>query len=167
MVPSAAVAAASELFVTPRRTRRRDKQRFLAEQGLELSIPRPRGPLRGLAWGPAEAPPVLLVHGWSGNASQLDAFVAPLVARGRRVLAFDLGGHGTSSGRHATIVSLAEDLLAIGDRMGPFAGVVAHSFGGPVTTVACLAGLAVKRGVFIAPPYDAADWLQRFTAWLA
>ena len=54
------------------------------------------------------------------DATQLAGMVAPLLLRGRRVVAFDLGGHGQSTGRNATAVSLAEDILAIDDAMGPF-----------------------------------------------
>lgn len=55
--------------------------------------------LRGMrytakAWGAADAPPVLALHGWLDNAASFDA-LAPLLTD-FRVVAVDLAGHGTS-----------------------------------------------------------------------
>ena len=41
------------------------------------------------AWSWGEGPIVLLVHGWNGRATQLGDFVAPLVERGYRVVAYE------------------------------------------------------------------------------
>ena len=65
--------------------------------------PRPHGRRRGLgrtaaggAPDRADPPAVYLVHGWGGWRWQLDAFVAPLVEAGFRVVAFDAPSHGDS-----------------------------------------------------------------------
>ena len=52
-------------------------------------------------WGSRDAPAVLLVHGWGGNAAQMRAFVFPLLSAGYRVIAgtdFDDRLHGGMSG---------------------------------------------------------------------
>jgi pimeloyl-ACP methyl ester carboxylesterase len=88
--------------------------------------------LRGLAGGPAGAPPALLLHGLGGAASNW-ALLAPELARERRVLALDLPGHGGSSalpaapslGPYADAVAavVEQEKLAAVDLIG-------HSFGG-------------------------------------
>ncbi|HWN14695.1 MAG TPA: alpha/beta fold hydrolase, partial [Candidatus Dormibacteraeota bacterium] len=51
--------------------------------------------LHYLDWGPADAPPVLLLHGITGHARVWDHLAARLVP-GHRVLALDQRGHGDS-----------------------------------------------------------------------
>src|SRR5258706_2547887 len=76
-----------------------------------------QGRIAAWAWG--AGPTVLLVHGWNGAAAQLAPFVAPLVAAGYRVVAFDQPAHGRSRGRSATIVDMADALRAVADEVGP------------------------------------------------
>lgn len=166
VAPGVALDVATFLFFKPMRTASRAREIATLEAASPLRVKLRNRTLHGWSWGLPADPPVLLVHGWSGRAGQLSAFVEPFVRAGRRVVAFDLSGHGASSGEHASIVALAEDLLAIGAHLGPFDAVVAHSFGGPVTTLAMVAGLEVKRAVFIAPPFDATEWVEGFSRWL-
>ena len=105
---------------------------------------------------------VLLVHGWNGRATQLGGFVAPLREAGYRVVAFDNVGHGRSAGASADLVSLAEGLLAVNAAYGPFDGIVAHSLGGPATTLALVAGLETDRVVLIASPFSAGNAISYF-----
>ncbi|WP_330455963.1 alpha/beta hydrolase [Streptomyces sp. NBC_00820] len=92
------------------------------------------------AWGPEDAPPVLLLHcrgadgaDWTPIAEKLAASPHP-----RRVYAPDLRGHGLSDrpGDYA-LESMSEDVYALLVALGiaGAADVVGHSLGG---TVACL-----------------------------
>ncbi len=120
--------------------------------------------VRGRRWG--EGDPVYLVHGWGGSASQLDAFVPPLVQAGFSVVSFDTPSHGASdpgpSGpRSSTILEAAEALRAVAARHGDPAGVVGHSAGATAAAVALRDGLPATRAVFLAPmadPRPYADW---------
>jgi pimeloyl-ACP methyl ester carboxylesterase len=124
----------------------------------------PEGDVRAWDWG--EGPTVLLVHGWNGDAAQMTPFVKPLVDAGFYVVAFDHLGHGLSSGNRASLVRMANTVNAIGRRVGPLAGVIAHSLGAPAATLAMEQGLGVKRTVFIAPPNDPSRYFKRLTAML-
>src|SRR5688572_6897115 len=44
---------------------------------------------RVAAWARGRGPAVLLVHGWGGNAGQMQALAEPLLAQGFRVILFD------------------------------------------------------------------------------
>ncbi|MFO0595405.1 MAG: alpha/beta fold hydrolase [Myxococcaceae bacterium] len=108
----------------------------------------------------------LLVHGWSGNASHLRAFVGPLVERGFHVVAVDLPAHGTSPGTFATLMVMADAVRELVHRLQPRL-VVAHSLGATATTLALLprvvdAGLAVERVVLLAPPVEMPPYLRHF-----
>ena len=90
--------------------------------------------LQALVGGPPDGPPIVLLHGVGGSRSNW-AFLAPELARTRRVLVVDLPGHGRSSALPAApglgpyadrVAKLLED-----EGLAP-ADVVGHSLGGLV-----------------------------------
>lgn len=103
----------------------------------------------------------LLVHGWSGNASQLSSFIEPLVARGYHVLAFDLPAHGANDGDFVTLPLLAHTLAELGHRVRPRV-VVAHSLGATATSYAMTLGLRPERLALLAPPAQVPPYLTHF-----
>lgn len=109
-------------------------------------------------------PTVLLVHGWNGQAAQLSPFVAPLVASGHYVLAFDQPAHGLSSGSHANLVDLAQAVAAVARKVGPVRAVIAHSLGATATALAIARGLDVERAVLLAPPAEPRHFMRAFAA---
>jgi len=86
------------------------------------------------AWGPADAPGLILVHGGVAHKQWWDA-LAPYLSEFRRVVALDLSGMGDSSWRDEYRMDLyAREVRAAGEAGGAFAGdkpfVIGHSFGG-------------------------------------
>lgn len=88
------------------------------------------------AWdGPADRPPILLLHGLASAANIWD-LTAPRLARTRRVVALDQRGHGRSDkpDHGYDFASMIADDLAAADALGldaPFV-VVGHSWGANV-----------------------------------
>jgi pimeloyl-ACP methyl ester carboxylesterase len=114
-------------------------------------------------WSSGSGPPVVLVHGWEAAHSDFDAFVAPLLAKGLRVVAIDLPAHGSSTGEVASITDCGNALLAAGARFGPLAGVVGHSAGCAAISYALLDGLDVERAVLVSTP----ERYERYVRWFA
>jgi pimeloyl-ACP methyl ester carboxylesterase len=114
-------------------------------------------------WSCGSGPPVLLVHGWEGSHVDLDAFVAPLLARGMRVVALDLPAHGMSSGTTASLPECGRAVLAIAARIGPLAGAIGHSAGAPSIAIALQGGLDVARVALVATP----ERYERYFRWVA
>jgi len=84
-----------------------------------------------------EGPPLVLVHGFTGHRDDFIG-VMPELARGRRVIAPDLRGHGDSdSPAEASAYSfdhLVRDLLGLLDHLGiERCDLLGHSMGGMVT----------------------------------
>ena len=83
--------------------------------------------------GPADAPPVVLLHGWVYGATATWHRVIPLLAERHRVIAVDLRNHGRSTrirGRF-DIEDLADDVAAVLDGLGVgTATIVGYSMGG-------------------------------------
>lgn len=101
----------------------------LPHKGLELAV---------VEYGPADAPPILALHGWRDNAASFAALAAAMPER--RWIAPDLPGHGRSAHRHPQasycIWSYLEEVLALLDHLELRSLTVAgHSMGG---AIACL-----------------------------
>ncbi len=91
--------------------------------------------LHYLDWGPADAPPVVLLHGITGHARVWDHLAARLVP-GRRVLALDQRGHGDSDPApddDYRVGTMADDVAAfVGSlRIDRFT-LLGHSMGGRI-----------------------------------
>jgi pimeloyl-ACP methyl ester carboxylesterase len=97
--------------------------------------------VRGLAtcvcaWGPCDAPIVLVVHGILDHGAAWGVVAQQLAARGYRVMAPDLRGHGRSA--HASpaasynFLDLLADLDAIGSKLAAPFTLVGHSLGAAI-----------------------------------
>jgi len=109
--------------------------------------------------GPAEGPPVMLVHGFPENWWEWHELIGPLAADGYRVLCPDLRGAGWSSAPRSRYLKneMADDLAAVLDRLGVGpVKLVAHDWGGPVAFIMMLRHPAKVTGFFgvnTAAPY--------------
>jgi pimeloyl-ACP methyl ester carboxylesterase len=112
---------------------------------------------------------VLLVHGWTSEASFMAAFIEPLRQKGFRVVAFDLPAHGHSRRRWANLIDCAHAFHAVATSTGPFDSVVAHSLGGLIALMvadgaAPIVGPArAGRYVLIATPNRLEEFTQDFS----
>jgi pimeloyl-ACP methyl ester carboxylesterase len=159
VAPRVAGALAVRLFGTPQRHHRPAWEREILERGSRLRL---GSNLAARSWGATRAPIVLLVHGWEGRGTQLGAFVDAFVDAGFRVIALDLPAHGDSIGTRTDLVECTEALRKVARDLGPVTGIVAHSFGGAVTTLAIERGLDVKSVVLISSPSSVDDVVARF-----
>lgn len=85
--------------------------------------------------GAADGAPIVLVHGLASSLAFWYLRIAPALARTRRVVMFDLRGHGRSSMPLTgyTGASMAADLFGILDRLQiDQAHLIGHSFGGNI-----------------------------------
>jgi pimeloyl-ACP methyl ester carboxylesterase len=158
--PSLAARWAERLFFTPPRPRASRTRMPAGAQRLDVAFGGRSGRIAVWSWG--SGPIVYLLHGWGGRAEQLGAFVAPLLARGFRVVALDGPGHGASPGRRSSGPEIGRALAAVAAQLGPPAGVVAHSLGAAAVTFAIREGLPVGRAVFIGPPANPLTWVALF-----
>jgi pimeloyl-ACP methyl ester carboxylesterase len=106
--------------------------------------------------GPANGPPVLLIHGFGGSLHTWEPWVAPLVADGHRVLRLDLPGHGLSgpdaTGDYTDARSLALITALLDARGIARADVIGHSIGGRIAwTLAARQPARVARLVLVDP----------------
>jgi pimeloyl-ACP methyl ester carboxylesterase len=111
-------------------------------------------------WGDAEAPTVLLAHGWNGWAQQLEAFVAPLTERGFAVLAFDHVAHGRSDGETTSLPAMIRSTAKVLNDTPNLVGGIAHSLGAAaLASVLSSSRRQLAGAVLIAPPSDPRPYL--------
>jgi pimeloyl-ACP methyl ester carboxylesterase len=113
-----------------------DRETQAAEADVGRVIDLPDGDLQVREDGPADGPPVVLLHGFACSLRWWDDIV-PALARGHRVIRFDLLGHGGAEKPKEGygMESQARLVAAALDRLGVRrAAVVGHSMGGSVAT---------------------------------
>lgn len=99
-----------------------------------------------------EGPLLLALHGWRGRTSQFRPLGAMAAARGMRLVALDLPGHGGSAGKHATPRQTGDLLIGLAHEIGPVHAAIGHSFGGAVIGAALAAGFRATRLVMLSSP---------------
>jgi len=55
-----------------------------------------------------EGPVVLLVHGWSGRASQMGSIASSIAEKGFKTITFDAFAHGSSPGKQTTVLEFVK-----------------------------------------------------------
>ncbi len=153
-------------FTTPRypESRREQQWRKLASQdfhslnGRKISI---------LRWGACSPGYILLMHGWSGRASQLGSFVNAINAKGLGAISIDAPGHGFSDGRSTNIYQMANVVNEIVNKYGTPKAVIAHSFGGMAAALALRKyQIATSKLVTISCPNDPYYLISGFQQYL-
>ncbi|RDS82297.1 alpha/beta hydrolase [Dyella monticola] len=124
----AAAKLALKLFLTPPKHRPSAKEQSLIEKAVTHRLMVAGKDVAVYEWGAGEKL-ILLCHAWGGRGGQLGAFVAPLIARDYRVVAFDAPAHGASTGNRTDMVEYASTVKAIANQFGPLWGILGHSFG--------------------------------------
>lgn len=110
----------------------------------ELTLARGNVVLRGTAQG--TGPTVLLLHAGGEDRRVWAPVTAQLVSCGLRTVAYDLRGHGESSGTPTTLPALAKDVAEMIGREPAPVGVVGASLGG-LAAIAALADRATQGHV--------------------
>lgn len=160
--PETVAKAAERLFTTTRRHPVPRHEAEIAARAKPFQVPFEGGYLHVYSWGEGPAT-ILLVHGWDGRGTQLGRFVPEALAAGYRVLALDGPGHGKSSGNRCDLFAMVRALHAVDAAAGPFAGVIAHSFGGAASLRAIQRGLLrTPRLVLVGVPDALEHVLDRF-----
>ncbi len=166
LLPGVAARKAYKLWFRTHRFKEPLREIRWLKDATQDVIEHPYGPLAVSRWG-EDGPTILLVHGWNGRGSQMGAFAAPLVEAGYRVVTYDLPAHGRSPGDNTNVFKAIETLEAVAETYGPIYGIIGHSFGGMVTTLALKEALSANRVVCIGTPSSLHWLLERFTKILA
>lgn len=90
---------------------------------------------------------IVVVHGWTSEASFMTALVEPMRRSGFRVVLFDFPAHGHSAGKRVDLIGCARAVLEVSEAFGPVHAVVAHSFAGLAVLLVAEGGPPMPRSV--------------------
>jgi len=124
-----------QAFFSPAQYEVKPTEREVIEWGNNYRIPFEGGELAITTWG-SHGPAVLLMHGWGGARAQMTGFVDALLFAGYRVVAYDQPAHGESDGTSTNLLEIAPTMDLLAKHEGPFAAIIAHSFGTLITSYA-------------------------------
>jgi pimeloyl-ACP methyl ester carboxylesterase len=148
--PSLAHRYFVKLFFTPFRFSVPEKEKQAETFSEKFFVLAAGKKIQCYTWG--SGPPVVVIHGWGGRATQFRRFIKPLTTAGYQVVGFDGPAHGNSEGKRTNIVEFEEVLLKIYEKVGQPVGILAHSFGGSVALFAAMKGLIIPKLINIASP---------------
>lgn len=163
IAPNVTAQFARKLLMTPRARSPRDYERGALERAEPITF---RFGLAGLRWGHS-GPVVLAMHGWEGRPTQFAAFIDPLLAAGRQLIALDAPAHGRSPGRESHPLAFTEALLEAAAEIKGIESVLGHSMGGSAALYAVSQGLPARRAVTVGSPAAMSRVLQDFAEWIA
>ncbi|WP_439626727.1 alpha/beta fold hydrolase [Gemmata sp.] len=129
-------------FLTPKLWLRRGGDEPRHERGGERTqIRRPDGAVLNVEfYGPPDAPPIVLTHGWGGDATEWNYLKKDLGSK-YRLIAWDLPGLGLSTepgDRDYSLERMAHDLEAVLELAGGRPAVLlGHSIGGMIILTFC------------------------------
>jgi pimeloyl-ACP methyl ester carboxylesterase len=159
MAPGRASASIARRFFTTLRPAAA-RQQFRGDRPRVGVLKVADGRVTTYRWGDAQAPTVLLAHGWNGWAQQMEAFVAPLTERGFAVLAFDHVAHGRSDGDMTSLPAMIRSTGIVMEQTPGLVGAVAHSLGAAaLASVLASTRRQLAGAVLIAPPADPRPYL--------
>jgi pimeloyl-ACP methyl ester carboxylesterase len=180
-MPRLAGRLAFSTFCTPSVSRQRapDHDALVARARFHLRLARPvtvmtrSGEVVAHVVAPETGAPrasVLVVHGWTSEASFMMAIAEYLRRRGFRVVLPDLPAHGLSPGRRTSLIDCAHAVREVAEALGPMSVVVAHSIGGLAALLAGGGGPPMPHAypfdayALIAAPNRFRDVTRRFGA---
>jgi len=152
VLPRMAGYLAFRKFCTPSLSRQRspDHEELVARARFHLRLARPvtvatrSGNVVAHLVEPEQREPrgtVIVVHGWTSEASFMMAIAEYLRRRGYRVVLPDLPAHGLSPGHRTSLIDCARAVRDVGEALGPISFAIAHSMGG---LAALLAGSEIR-----------------------
>jgi len=101
---------------------------------------RPAGPIAALTDGPADAPVVLLLPGFTGSKEDFGPVLDGIAAAGLRAVAIDLPGQYESPGRgDFSVDALGSAVCDLAGTLADRVHLLGHSFGGFVARAAAIA----------------------------
>ncbi len=112
-------------------------------------------------WGTGDKK-ALMIHGWSGRATQMYKIVDALLAQGFQVYSFDGPAHGKSSGKVTMMPEFIKTIKRVSEKYGPFEVAIGHSLGGISTLNAQGRYRLFKKLVVIGTPDSIKDIFYGF-----
>jgi len=162
IIPPLAHKIAWNLFFSPFRFKRPHRENRVYTSAKTHSININNKKVKLFEWGSKGNPIAVLIHGWSGRATQLYKFIEPLIDSGYHVIGFDAPAHGDSEGKITSIPEFYQVLYHIQENIGKITVGIGHSFGGVSLLYSKKEGIDLDTIIMISSPTIGEDILTGF-----
>ena len=96
-------------------------------------------------------PKILLVHGWSGRASNMFKIIQKLKQNNFDVYAFDAPAHGKSNGSNTNLPEFITCIESLALKLNPIYALVGHSLGGFASVYCAAKKIKLDKIVLLCP----------------
>ncbi len=120
---------ALKLFFTPLKFSISKREHQTRNQAKRVRIPLENGHASLFEWGSGEDT-VLIMHGWSGRASQFFRLIDKLVENGFHVYSVEGPAHGDSPDKKSNMLDFVKAIEWTQQNRGPINALIGHSLGG-------------------------------------
>ncbi len=164
--PTLAVRAAYRLFGTPLPLRRPTRNAPWGAHWRVERWPFEDAEITLYRHHAAQGPTALLLHGWGGQAGQMQRLADALADGGLAPVLVEMPAHGRSRGRVSNLPQFSRALEYVAERLraegASLAAVVAHSLAANAAAHAASRGLPADRLVLLAPPASPREFTRLF-----
>lgn len=126
---SRAAEFAFRVFSTPP-TRNNDPFGVVFDRAERLLITVEKLNLVVYRWNRGAGQKIMINHGFESASTNFHQYIETLINAGFEVCALDAPAHGASQGKRINLPMYTESIREADKQFGPFAGFIAHSFGG-------------------------------------
>lgn len=146
---------------SPRKLKRRAKEEKYLSQAQKRVFPYKNFQIQEFRWGNVNAPVVLCIHGWEGNAGNFGSFSSVFTTMGYQMIALDGPAHGESSRGKIHMFEYIDFVTQQVERIQPEI-IVSHSFGSVCTVFSMLRlkNLNLKKWIAVTTPNAFRDYLN-------
>jgi pimeloyl-ACP methyl ester carboxylesterase len=107
-------------------------------------------------------PKIMLMHGWSGRATNFYKIIERLMLSNYDIYAFDAPAHGKSPGLTTNLQELIIAQETLIKEWGPFEAVLGHSGGGITSCDVCVRNPKIKKLILISPFDKSIDVFEKY-----
>lgn len=159
--PRVAAPFAIKLFFTTLKFKMPERELETFNQAIKTQLPIPDSEFTAYEWGESGTK-ILLVHGWSGRATQFFKISEALLKKGFHVFAIDAPGHGQSQQKQTNLFQFVQSIEVMGERFGPFKYAIGHSLGGMAIFNGLERNLKAEKVITIGTPDNIPNVVAEF-----
>lgn len=163
IAPPLAYSLAFKLFFSPIRFKQPKREQPIVDQANKIKFTINSKEVQFYSWGATGNPVAVVVHGWSGRASQFFTIIESLRTLGYQVIGFDAPAHGQSDGKTTNIKEFYQALEIVQQQYGKIDVSIGHSFGGVALLYAASRGMELNNVITISSPTIGDDILKGFS----
>ncbi len=109
-----------------------------------------------------DGPKIILVHGWSGRASNMSKIIHKLNQSNFDVYAFDAPAHGESRGGNTNLPEFISCIESLASKLYPIHALIGHSLGGFACVYCAAKKLRLQKLILLCPVNNVFELFEFF-----